>query len=228
MISIMLISKTLKFQSSLWSYILCPSFFSFVSKHEHLLFQSSLWSYILCPGTYYYVMVAKNEYFNLLYEAIFYVLVKKLGKTIYLWNLFQSSLWSYILCPSKKWEKNTIIAFYFNLLYEAIFYVLEKDYQKSKAATRISIFFMKLYSMSCYLHTGTSTSKKKFQSSLWSYILCPLLRSEICPPYPRHFNLLYEAIFYVLNGNFIRPLKTFIISIFFMKLYSMSFQYRRW
>ncbi len=64
---------------------------------------------------------------------------------------------------------------------------------------RISIFFMKLYSMSYQDNEDKTKITKQFQSSLWSYILCPTWTWVIAiyKPYD-YFNLLYEAIFYVL------------------------------
>ncbi len=112
--------------------------------------------------------------FNLLYEAIFYVLFHGYYRKSTDRFQFQSSLWSYILCP-------------ITITKQFIFYNI------------------------------------KFQSSLWSYILCPtstyILRFESI----LNFNLLYEAIFYVLLSSLFYCLFFIYISIFFMKLYSMSF-----
>ncbi len=91
------------FQSSLWSYILCPSKIYILKSLGSKIFQSSLWSYILCPIQYVHHLLFP------LFE-------------------FQSSLWSYILCPIDflhwdYWKRSM----YFNLLYEAIFYVLWRN-----------------------------------------------------------------------------------------------------
>ncbi len=139
-----------EFQSSLWSYILCP-FGNRFGGPCVLWFQSSLWSYILCPNNLFNLKNVLSSNFNLLYEAIFYVLGGKDSTVMLSLVIFQSSLWSYILCPTtQKW-----VVPHFRLKFQSSLwsYIL-CPYQSKEDADLIYI---------------------KFQSSLWSYILCPVL-----------------------------------------------------
>jgi len=135
---------------------------------------------------------------------------------------------------------------YFNLLYEAIFYVLKSKTSDQTFLFLISIFFMKLYSMS-YLKTEIHNPKAlAFQSSLWSYILCPsclldhileyscLFQSSLwsyilCPSrwglffrLPKKFQSSLWSYILCPSDDMLRIKIQPQISIFFMKLYSMS------
>ncbi len=174
---------------------------------------------------FYFIHFIHSPYFNLLYEAIFYVLkfiivdwTLELIISIFFMklysmssrmnflktmcsNIFQSSLWSYILCPIPDFIVGGIEDIDFNLLYEAIFYVLEDSNWIILGNYYISIFFMKLYSMSCKLYF--------FKSNSWNYISIFFMKLysmsfELginCDVVIFHFNLLYEAIFYVLQST---------------------------
>ncbi len=140
------------FQSSLWSYILCPygsgnpllmywniSIF-FMKLYSMSYFKrsndESICSEISIFFMKLYSMSYLNnhennlqylDYFNLLYEAIFYVLFSSIQTLLRELGIFQSSLWSYILCPTNTIRKSNYLLI-------------------------------------------------RFQSSLWSYILCPYMK----------------------------------------------------
>ncbi len=152
-----------------------------MSYNSLLLYRLHLENFNLLYEAIFYVLCLTNSalfilaiYFNLLYEAIFYVLVNIKGElladhliSIFFMKLYSMSYWFWNRSDSLLYK----ISIFFMKLYSMSFKGLSRSCSHQLV---ISIFFMKLYSMSFY--KGMEFEEfiiHLFQSSLWSYILCP-------------------------------------------------------
>ena len=112
--------------------------------------------------------------------------------------------------------------------YISIFYLkLFSMQQKKKWSGRlwgksISIFYLKLFSMQQYYCWIDINNGSVFQSSIWSYFLCNGCIFQLRRSGEKYFNLLFEAIFYATNILVWKWIHCLIISIFYLKLFSMQ------
>ena len=116
-------------------------------------FQSSLWSYYHCQSF-------------------------RLQVFFYFYFLFQSSLWSYYHCQAADY---LFVCFDYTSFQSSLwsYYHCQRFRKRRKRWTNIiSIFFMKLLSLSDHHPRGIYHNSNKFQSSLWSYYHCQGLNND--------------------------------------------------